>query len=231
MINPEDISTIRVGQLSPTPFNLTDNIPHEVGTDLNRGTIQQFADFLATYIGATSSIAFRPITVLDGETLPTTTQEEWILVGSGTFYNVGGGATLVCTEELNAIMSNGDYWFIGVQIPINVDLAGITQFIRAGFTNTTPSENAIFNALALKADASAASAPLAMSDFARLLVTQQDFNIPSGRTAKWALVNGATWVLATGNNTAEANTFTQTGNTITFKTIRPINNYIIIFHQ
>lgn len=150
MINPNEITTVRVGQLAPADFSATDLIPHEVGTDLKSGTIQQLSDFIALQIGASSGVAFRAITVLDGETLPNTTQEEWILVGKGTFYNVNGGATILTTEELNALMSNGSYWFIGVEIPINADLIGITQFIRPGYTQTTPSENAVFEALLLK---------------------------------------------------------------------------------
>jgi hypothetical protein len=159
-INPIDINTIRVGQLAEAIFNLTDQIPHEVGTELKRGTIQDFADFLATYIGATSSIAFRSVTVSDGETLPNTTQEEWILVGKGTFYNVNGGATIVCTEELNALVSNGTFWSIGVEIPISADLIGITQTILSGNTQTAPSENAVYNALLLKANITDIPAPM-----------------------------------------------------------------------
>jgi hypothetical protein len=152
MINSNDVSTVRVGQLPDTPFNLTDKLPHEVGADLFQGTVQSFADFLALYIGASSSVGFRAVTVPDGGTLPNTTQQEWILVGKGTFYNVNGGATIVCTEELNALVSNGTFWSIGVEIPINADLIGITQFIRSSYTQTAPSENAVFNALALKAN-------------------------------------------------------------------------------
>jgi hypothetical protein len=152
MINPNDITTVRVGQLADSPFNLTDNLVHEVGTDLNRGTVQSFADFLALYIGSSSSVAFRAVTVPDGGTLPVTSQEEWILVGKGTFYNVGGGATIVCAEELNALISNGTFWSIGVEIPISADLIGITQFIRSGYLQTSPSENAVYNALLLKAN-------------------------------------------------------------------------------
>src|SRR6187431_2744837 len=110
MIDPNAVSTLRVGQLPPYDFNLTDKIPHEVGTDLKQGTVQQLSDFIALNIGTSSGVAFRAITVLDGEALPNTTQEEWILVGKGTFYNVGGGATIVTTEELNALVSDGNIW-------------------------------------------------------------------------------------------------------------------------
>ena len=152
MIDPNAVSTIRVGELSPEPFSLTDNIPHEVGTELKRGTIEDLATFISAFIGSTDGVGFRAISVTDGQTLPTTTQQEFILVGKGTYYNVVGGSTIICTEELNAIVSNGSYWFVGVEIPVNVELAGITQFIRDGFINTTPSEDTVYEALALKAN-------------------------------------------------------------------------------
>ena len=151
-IDPNNINTTRVGQLADAPFSLTDQIPHEVGTDLKRGSVQSFADFLALQIGASSGISFVAVTVPDGGTLPNTTQEEWLLVGKGTFYNVNGGATIVTTEELNALISNGTFWSIGVEIPIAAELIGITEFIRSGYTTSAPSENAVFNALAEKAN-------------------------------------------------------------------------------
>jgi len=152
MINPNDISTVSVGQLPDGTFALTNKIAHEIGTELYRGTIQELCVFISNYIGTADGVGFRAVTVTDGQTLPTTTQQEFILVGKGTYYNVEGGSTLILTEELNAIVSNGTYWFVGVEIPVNVELAGITQFIRSGFISTTPSESAVFDALALKAD-------------------------------------------------------------------------------
>ena len=154
MIDPLEISTIRVGQLPSAPISLTDNIPHEVGSELHRATIEELSIFIATYVGTVGGVGFRPITVADGQTLPTTTQKEWILVGKGTFYNVNGGATIVTTEELNAIMSNGFTWSLGVEIPIAAELIGIVQTIRESFTTTAPSEDAVFKALALKANIS-----------------------------------------------------------------------------
>jgi hypothetical protein len=147
MIDPNIVTTIRVGELPSEPFNLTDNLPHEIGTDLKRGTVQQLVDLISSVISVDSSVGFRAVSVTDGQTLPTTTQEEFILVGKGTYYNIAGGDTIVLTEELNALVSNGSFWFVGVEIPINVELAGITQFVRQGFTTTSPSENAVFNAI------------------------------------------------------------------------------------
>ncbi len=155
MINPALITTVRVGQLPPADFNLSDNLPHEIGTDLKRGTVQKLADVIGSYLGTSDSLAFNPSTVADGGTLPATTSKEWMLVGKGTFHNVGGGLDVITTEELNAVTSNGTYWSLAVEIPINVELAGITQNIRSGYLATTPSEDAVFRALALKANTGA----------------------------------------------------------------------------
>lgn len=45
-INPADITTIRVGELASALPNLTDNIPHEIGTDLFRCTIQELVSLV-----------------------------------------------------------------------------------------------------------------------------------------------------------------------------------------
>lgn len=152
MIDPLITTTVRVGELPPAPFGLTDNIPHEIGTELHKGTVQQLADVIGDYLGGVGGLAFNPNTVQDGETLPTTTFNEFMLVGAGTFHNVNGQPDIITTEELNVVTSNGAYWSLAVEIPINVELAGITQNIRSGYLQTTPSEDAVFKALALKAN-------------------------------------------------------------------------------
>lgn len=149
MIDPDLITTVRVGELPPSDFNLTDEIPHEVGDELKKGTVQQLADVIGTYLGSIGGLSFNPTNVSDGQTLPTTTGNQWMLVGKGTFPNVGGGATIVTTEELNALTSNGVFWSLSVEIPVNVELAGITQNIRSGYTQTVPSEDKLFNEFAL----------------------------------------------------------------------------------
>ncbi len=59
-INPNDINTVSVGELPSNAFSLTDLIPHEVGTDLKKGTIQDLITFITPYIGA---IQFQVITL------------------------------------------------------------------------------------------------------------------------------------------------------------------------
>ena len=118
MIDPNDITNIRTGQLPHAAFNGSGNIAHEVGTDLKRATVDELAAYVATYIGATEAIAFLPISVVDGQTLPDTTTNEWFLAGMGTYHQGGGFPDIVCTEELNAIIGNGTSWTLGVEIPI-----------------------------------------------------------------------------------------------------------------
>jgi len=149
MIDPNLITTARVGELPSNPISLTSKLAHEVGTELNQGTVQALADVIGTYLGSIGGLSFNPTTVSDGQQLPTTSTNEWILVGKGTFPNVGGGSTIVTTEELNALTSNGTFWSLAVEIPINVELAGITQNIRSGYTQTVPSEDKLFNEFAL----------------------------------------------------------------------------------
>jgi hypothetical protein len=229
MIDPNNINTVRVGQLPSADFNLTDNLPHEVGTDLKQGTVQQLADVIGAYIGATASIAFRPVTVLDGETLPATTTEEWILVGAGTFTNVGGGANITTTEELNALVSNGTYWFIGVEIPINVEL-GITQFIRSGFLNTSPSEDAVFNALALKMDTSSLNI-FTVTDKVTLVDNEQTITLPAGHKPLSVHLEYAPQFKVTSNNAGRVDTWTQSGDIITLNYPTVSGSYIYVVSQ
>jgi len=149
MIDPITTNTVRVGELPNEPFSLSDKIPHEVGIDLKSGTVQQLVDLVANVLDTTGGVGFRAVSVTDGQTLPTTTTQEFILLGKGTYYNVSGGDTITLTKELNAIVSNGSFWFIGVEIDINAEDLGIVQTIRQGFLETTPSENAIYNAIAV----------------------------------------------------------------------------------
>lgn len=230
MIDPNEVSTIRLGQLANAALSLTDNIPHEVGTDLKRATLQEFSDFISAYIGASDGVGFRAVTVTDGQTLPVTTEQEFILVGKGTFYNQAGGSTLVLTEELNAIVSNGAFWFIGVEIPVNVELAGITQFIRSGFLTTTPSEDAIFNALASKVDIDGSNI-FPVTDQVITVAATQTFTVPVDTKAFFVSINGAVQYKTTGNNLALTNRWSQTGDVVTLTKTTAINNYVYIISK
>jgi len=148
MIDPNTITTIRVGQLADAPLNLSDNIPHEVGTDLKRATIQELVDFVANAIEVGSGVGYLPLSVTDGQQLPEVPENpSFFLCGAGTFLNINGFPDIICTENLNAIMSLSDHWEIAVQIPITFDTPGsiISQSITEGVTNFAPSEDAVFN--------------------------------------------------------------------------------------
>lgn len=233
MIDPLLISTIRVGQLVEAPFTGTGNVVHEVGTDLRRGSINDFATFLSGIIGASSGFAFLPISVTNSQTLPSTTANEWFLAGKGTYSQTGGYPDIVCTEELNVIIGNGAFWSLGVEIPIVVDppASMISQTVTENVTNYSPSEDAVFEAIKQAKIDIANILSIQSIDFPRLLAPQQNFNIPTGKTAKWALVNGTYYVLETANNTAEFNTFTQSGIQVTFKNTLEIGEYPVIFYQ
>lgn len=138
-IDPNIINTVRVGELPSAPFSATDLIPHEVGAQLKKGTLEDMATFISTLIASSDAIGFRAVTVLDGQTLPSVTagKNEFILVGKGTFPNVGGGATITTTEELNALITTGTSWSIGVEIPIDAPDSGGgggTSFPKIQFT-------------------------------------------------------------------------------------------------
>lgn len=120
-IDPTTTTTVRVGELGSAAFNSTDLVPHEVSGVLKKGTLEDLAIFIASIIDVTGAIGFRAVQVSDGETLPATDEQEFILVGPGTYPNVGGGSAVTTTGSLNALVSNGTFWFIGVEIPIEVN--------------------------------------------------------------------------------------------------------------
>jgi len=230
MIDQNVVSTIRVGELPTEVLSLASKFPHEVGTELKKTTLEDLSVFIAAYIGASGGVGFRAISVTDGQTLPTTTTEEFILVGKGTYYNVSGGSTIVLTEELNALVSNGAYWFVGVEIPVNVELAGITQFIRAGFTNTTPSEDAVKTALDLKANLSDINV-FYYTDAIITIAGTQDFTIPDGTKAFLVMVNDANIPKTTSNNATRVARWSQSGNIVTLTKPTVVNNYVYIISK
>ena len=147
MIDPQIVTTVKVGDLPSEPFLGSDLVPHEVNGNLKKGTITDFATFLATIIGSSDAVGFRAVTIVDGQTLPSVTpnKNEFILVGKGTFQNVGGGLPITTTAELNALVTSGVSWSIGVEIPIRVESDGTsidtykTDIIYTGATITVPS--------------------------------------------------------------------------------------------
>ena len=153
MIDPQIVTTVKVGDLPSEPFLGSDLVPHEVNGNLKKGTITDFATFLATIIGSSDAVGFRPVTIVYGQTLPSVTpnKNEFILVGKGTFQNVGGGLPITTTAELNALVTSGVSWSIGVEIPIQVESDGTAidtykiDIIYSGATITVPSDVKIRN--------------------------------------------------------------------------------------
>jgi hypothetical protein len=147
-INPDNITTIRVDQLPQFPVGLTSEFPHAVGTILKKDTIQALVDLVATAVGSGSGVGFLPISVTDGQQLPNVpTDPSFFLCGPGTYLNINGYPDIVCTGDLNAVMSVTDHWQVAVEIPITVDLLGIgiSQSVNDGVLDKAPSENAVYN--------------------------------------------------------------------------------------
>jgi hypothetical protein len=208
MIDPNAISTTRVDQLAAADFNLTDNIPHEVGQVLKRGTVQQLADLIATQIETSGGVGYLPISVTDGQQLPDVpTEASFFLCGKGTFLNINGYPNIVCTEELNAIMSVTDHWEIAVEIPIEVnpEAIGIAQTINEGVLDSAPSQDAVYQALHQYlnsigsfhyADLATQTTPISVTSGVETLLTNDSLgsgtnvtNAPYGVPTVWNAVN------------------------------------------
>lgn len=72
---------------------------------------------------------------------------------------------------------------------------------------------------------------LGFTDYPRLTVATQDFEIATGETARLVFINDAIQHPLTLNNATEINTFTQDGTTVTLNQTTEENNYIAIYHS
>jgi len=137
-INPDDITTVRVDQLSPEVITLTSILPHQVGTDLKQASVQDLVNLVATAIGAGSGVGFLPISVTNGQQLPDVPIDpSFFLCGPGTYLNINGYADVICTGELNAVMSLSDHWEVAVEIPIIAE-TGVQTVTGSAVDNTDP---------------------------------------------------------------------------------------------
>jgi hypothetical protein len=144
-INPELITTIRVDQLPDETLSLTNLFPHTVGTDLKSATIQELVDLVATAIGVSGGVGYIAISVTDGQQLPDVPElPSFFLCGAGTFLNINGYPNIICTENLNAIMSLTDHWELAVEIPIN-PLSGTVESVTGSAVDNTDPLNPVIN--------------------------------------------------------------------------------------
>ena len=137
-INPELITTIRVDQLPDETLSLTNLFPHTVGTDLKSATIQELVDLVATSIGVSGGVGYLAISVTDGQQLPDVPElPGFFLCGAGTYLNINGYPDVICTDELNAVMSLTDHWQLAVGIPIVAEV-GVQSVTGSAVDNTDP---------------------------------------------------------------------------------------------
>ncbi len=144
-INPELITTIRVDQLPDGTLNLTNKIPHTSGTVLEKASVQDLVDLVATAIGVSGGVGYIALSVTDGQQLPDVPElPSFFLCGAGTFLNINGYPDVICTENLNAIMSLTDHWELAVEIPIN-PLSGTVQSVTGSAVDNTDPLNPVIN--------------------------------------------------------------------------------------
>lgn len=144
-INPALITTVRVDQLPDVGLTLDSLFPHTSGAELTSSSVQALADLVATTIGSSDGVGYLPVSVTDGQVLPAIpTNPSFILVGVGTFLNLNGYPDIICTENLNALMSVTDHWEIAVEIPIN-PLSGTVQSVTGTAVDNTDPLNPVIN--------------------------------------------------------------------------------------
>lgn len=144
-INPENITTIRVDQLANLGVTLESLFPHTVGTQLTSSPISDLVTLVANAIETSDALGFLPISVTDGQQLPDIpTTAGFFLAGAGTYLNVNGFPNLVCTENLNVIMTVDDHWEIAVEIAVN-PLTGSVQSVTGSAVDNTDPLNPVIN--------------------------------------------------------------------------------------
>lgn len=137
-INPDDITTVRVDQLPDGILTLNSKIPHQPDLQLQKASIQELVDFVATAIGVSGGVGYIAISVSDGGQLPEVPElPSFFLAGAGTYLNINGYPNVICTDELNAIMSLEDHWELAVGIPITAEV-GVQTVTGSAVDNTDP---------------------------------------------------------------------------------------------
>lgn len=134
-IIPEDITAVRVDQLANDSITPTSLLAHQVGTELKQDTVQGLINLVATALGTSVGVGYLALSVTDGQQLPDVPETpSFFLCGAGTFLNVNGYANVVCTENLNAVMSLSDHWELAVGIPITAFAPNLQEVTDTGAT-------------------------------------------------------------------------------------------------
>lgn len=144
-INPDNITTIRVDQLAESGLTLDSKFPHTVGTELTASTIEDLVALVSSTIETSVGVGFLPLAVTDGQQLPSLPEDpSFFLAGAGTYLNINGYPDLICTENLNAIMTVTDHWEIAVEIPI-APLSGTVQSVTGSAVDNTDPLNPVID--------------------------------------------------------------------------------------
>lgn len=100
-------------------YSVKDNVIYR--STVNNNTSTPGASGTWTPISSGTELAsFDPTVVADGGTLPVHEDPAWLFVGAGT-YNKPEGGTIVTTEPLNIIATDGLSYFIVLSIPIDLN--------------------------------------------------------------------------------------------------------------
>lgn len=208
-INPDDITTIRVDQLANLGLTLESLFPHTVGTELTSSPISDLVTLVANAIETSDALGFLPISVTDGQQLPDMpTTAGFFLAGAGTYLNVNGFPDVVCTENLNVIMTVDDHWVLAVQIEIN-PLTGSVQSVTGSAVDNTDPLNPIINL---------SSAVTSVNGLTGAVVVDGDnIDVTDPTTSTTAELNEALANIyaSGGGGTPDLQAVTDEGNTIT----------------
>ena len=230
-------------------FTLNGDVANAIKNTRNDLTIVASKCHFKTSNGANlikeQDIDFSNVTITDGviSLVPTSQDDLFTKLISVNFFgwiNPSGGGGVVRFDELEDTFSyfGKDGYTVKVDeaqlklIPVPFpNLTKLDKFPNSLVANKMLRVNSSGTAYEYIDTPSPSSLLVIPYDFPKLLAPQQDFIIPSGKTAIRIEVNGTPYNLLTTNNTTDFNTFTQSGITITTKDPLEIGNYIIIYIQ
>jgi len=187
-------------------------------------------------------VIYYNVTIIDGVTtlVPSSVDDLFIKLDSIEFFDWINGSGGGGVNRFDDLVDTFDYFGNDGKIPlvdesqlklIPVDFPDVSKLSQFP-SPLEPNKMLIVNPTGTAyVFTTAINSPIQVYTFDRLTVATQNFAIPIGKTAKWAEVNGTTYNLEDTTNTTEFNTFTQVGNTVSFKTALEINEYPVIYLQ